>query len=93
MKLLENFLQMRGGQRIKHENATQTLTTQKLSSLATSIQLLSKPSHNPVKPVELPVEIAKLAMEEIMSGSAPQAQITAFLIGLSIHGASPQVSW
>lgn len=97
MTLLDNFLSMSGGVRAlpqkQGENGVVPHAVHVPGSgkpnpgLVRCIQILSK---NVVDP--LPIDLARTAMSEIMQGTAAPSQISAFLVGLAIHGAAPEVS-
>ncbi len=84
MKMLSNFLVRTQG---TWDEETQLATKRDTTSITRTIRMLGKSSLE--EPI--PIELVKASAEEIMEGKATSAQISAFLVGLAIHGTSSEV--
>lgn len=86
MKMLANFLAMTRGT-WEASPASTSVGKKEVSSISRAIKILGKhPLDAPI-----PVDVVKSAAEEIMQGKATSAQISAFLVGLAIHGVSSEI--
>lgn len=84
--MLENFLAMTSGT----WEPTQETPQKEVTAISRAIKLLGKSTLDLGGPI--PVDIVKAAVDDIMKGKATSAQISAFLVALSIHGVSLEVN-
>lgn len=85
MKLFSNFLALTGG---TWEGVDLNGTKPVVSYISRAIRALAKQSLDG----PLSSDLILHAVEEIMQGKATPAQISAFLVSLSIHGVSAEVT-